>query len=144
MCIQFVSPPLQTPIPQSPTSRQNLFCPVLWFYWRENIRDNKKGKSFLLVWDKDSYTERFLALFPSTCILQPPLVHLYQTSSLLLGPLPIVASANLKLLSLLLNREHINHIQVLGFLSFPYFSHVCSPLSGWPMSNNITAFIFGL
>jgi hypothetical protein len=34
-------------------SGQNLLCPlVLWFCWRENIRDNKKDISFLLVWDK--------------------------------------------------------------------------------------------
>jgi hypothetical protein len=44
----------------------------------------------LLAWDKDSYTERFLALLPCTCILQPKLIHLYQTSSLLPGHLPIV------------------------------------------------------
>jgi hypothetical protein len=77
-------------------------------------------------------------LLPCTCALQPILVHLYQTSSLLLGSLPMLASANLKLLYSLLNREHINHIQVLGFLSFPYFSHACSPLSVWPMSKNIS------
>jgi hypothetical protein len=45
-----------------------------------------------------------------------------------------------KLLYSLLNKEHINHIQVLGFLSFSYFSRVCSPLSVCPMSNNISAF----
>jgi hypothetical protein len=72
------------------------------------------------------------------------LVHLYQTSSLLLGSLPIVASANLRLLYSFLYSEHINHIQVSGFLSFPYFSHACSPLSEWLMSNNSTAFVLGL
>jgi hypothetical protein len=110
----------------------------------EKTGDKKKDMSFLLVWGKDSYTERFLALLPCTCLWQPTLVHLYQTSSLLPGPLPIVASGNLKLLYLLLYSEHINHIQVLGFLYFPYFSQVCSPLSGWPMSNNIIAFVLGL
>jgi hypothetical protein len=39
----------------------------------------------LLVWDKDSYTERFLALLPCTCVLQPEFVCLYQTSSLLVN-----------------------------------------------------------
>jgi hypothetical protein len=54
-----------------------LFCIlILWFCWRENIRDNKNN-SVLLVWDKDRYTERFLALLPCTCVLQPKLVHLY-------------------------------------------------------------------
>jgi hypothetical protein len=37
-------------------------CPLLRFCCRENIGDNKKDIAFLLVWDKDSYTERFLAL----------------------------------------------------------------------------------
>jgi hypothetical protein len=99
---------------------------------------------FLLVWGKDSCTERFLALLPCTCVLQFTLVHFYQTSLLLFGPLSIVAFANLRLLYLLLNREHLNHIQVLGFLPFPYSSRVRSPLSVWPMSNNITAFVLGL
>jgi hypothetical protein len=136
--------PTHTPPAQPLASRQNLFCPhLLQFCWRENIRDNKKDIVFFLVWDKDSYIERFLVLLPCTCVLQPTLVHFYQTSSLLLGPLPIVAFANLRLLYLL-SREHINHIQVLGFLPFPYSSHAHSPLSVWPMYNNITAFVLGL
>jgi hypothetical protein len=52
----------------------------------------------LLAWDKDTYTERFLALLPCTCILQPKFIHLYQTSSLLPGHLPIVISVMLRLL----------------------------------------------
>jgi hypothetical protein len=70
------------------------------------------------------------------------LVHLYQTSSLLPGPLPIVVSASLRLLYSLLYSEHIKYFQVLGFLPFP--SCAQSPLSVWPMSNNITAFVLGL
>jgi hypothetical protein len=54
--------------------------------------------SFLLDKDKDSYTERFLALLPCTCVLQPELVHLYQISSLLPSDLPIVTSVILRLL----------------------------------------------
>jgi hypothetical protein len=81
---------------------------------------------FMIVWDKDSYTERFLALFPCTCILQPTLVHLNQTSLLLPGPLPTVASTSLRLLYSFLYSEYITHIQVLGFFPFPYSSYVCS------------------
>jgi hypothetical protein len=67
--------------PHHPTLEQNLFCPLVFRHcWRENIRDNKKNIVFLLVWDKDSYTERFLVLLPYICVLQPKLVHLYQTS----------------------------------------------------------------
>jgi hypothetical protein len=57
------------------TSRQNLFCPLLQFCWREDINNNKKGIAFLLVWDKDGYTERFLVLLPCTCVLQPELIR---------------------------------------------------------------------
>jgi hypothetical protein len=129
----------------NPAFGKNLFHPlVLWFCWRENISGNKKDIVFLLVWDKDSYTERFLASLPCICVLQPTLVHLYQTSSLLPGPLPIVASASLRLLYSLLYGKHINHIQVLGFLPFPYSSHAWSSISVWPMSNNITAFVLDL
>jgi hypothetical protein len=132
-----VPPPLKTP-----PSRQNLFRPLLWFCWRENIRDNKKDITFLLIWDKESYIERFLALLPCTCVLQPKLIHLY--SLLLPGPLPIVAAANLRLLYSLLNRKHINHIQILAFLFFPYFSHSWSLLSVWPMSHTNFTHLFGL
>jgi hypothetical protein len=95
----------------------------------EDIGHNKKGIIFLLVRDKDSYTERFLALLPCTYVLKPTLVHLCQTSSLLPGPLPIVVSASLRLLYSLLSGEHINLIQVLGFLPFPYSFHAHSPFT---------------
>jgi hypothetical protein len=68
----------------------------------------------------------------------------YQTSSLFSGNLPIVASASLRLLDLFLYSKYINNIQVLSFFPFPYFSHARSPLSVWPISNNISAFVLGL
>jgi hypothetical protein len=107
-------------------------------------KKHKKDIAFLLVWDKDSYTERFLELLPCTCLFNPHLVHLYQTSSLLASPLPILASASLRLLYSLLYHEQINHIQVLGLLPFPYSSHGYSTVSMWPMSNHITAFALDL
>jgi hypothetical protein len=72
------------------------------------------------------------------------LVLLCQISLLLPGPLPIVASASLRLLYSLLDGEHVNHIQVLGFLPFSYSSHACYSLHVWLMSNNITTLILGL
>jgi hypothetical protein len=42
-------PPAHPPLPIPLTSRQILFCPLLQFCKRENIRDNKKDISFLLV-----------------------------------------------------------------------------------------------
>jgi hypothetical protein len=68
-------------------------------------------------------------ILPCTCVLQPTLVHLYHNSSLLPELLPTVASARLRLLHLLLYSERINHIQVLGFLLFPYSSYAHSPLT---------------
>jgi hypothetical protein len=117
---------------------------VLWFCWRENIGDNKKDIAFLLVWDKDSYTGRFWAWFPCTFVLHPTLVHSLPDHSLLPGPLPILASASLRLLYLLLYRQHINHICGFCFLSFSCTSCACSPLSVRPMSNNITAFVLDI
>jgi hypothetical protein len=105
--------------------------------------------AFFQVWGKDSYTEKHLALLPCTCVLQPKLVNLYQISSLFPSPFPIVVSASLKLLYSFIYTDHINHIQDFVFLLFPYSSHGQSPLTVWPVSNNITAFvlsnmIFGL
>jgi hypothetical protein len=134
-----LSPP--TPL----ASRQNLFCHLLQFWWKENIRDNKKDIRILLVWDKDSYKERFLALLPRTCALQPTLVHLYQTTSLLLSHLPIMASVSLRLLYLLLYSGLIKHFQVLGFLPSPIPPvHFLSLAYIWPMWNNITEFVLAL
>jgi hypothetical protein len=96
-----------------PTFGQKLFHPpVLWFCRRKTIKDNKKNMAFLLVCNKDSYIGRFFVLFPCCiCVLQPNLHHLYQTSSLLLNPIPIVALASLRLLYSFLYSDHINHIQ---------------------------------
>jgi hypothetical protein len=87
-----------SPLPPTPSPPPCFQAEPVLFYWRENIRDNKKDIAFLLAWDKDSYTERFLALLPCTCVWRPKLVHLYQTSSLHPDHLPIVTSASLRLL----------------------------------------------
>jgi hypothetical protein len=104
---------------QPPHFQAEPILPSFPIFWRENIKDNKKDIAFLLAWDKYSYTERFLALLPCTCALQPKLVHLYQTSSLLPSPHPLVASVSLRLLYLLLCSGDIKDFQVLGFLPFP-------------------------
>jgi hypothetical protein len=64
--------------------------------------------------------------------------HLYQTTLLFPGSLPIVTSATLRLLYSLLYSEHIDHNQVLSFLPFPSFSHVHSPLSVWTINESVT------
>jgi hypothetical protein len=50
------------------------------------------------------------------------LAQLYHIFSLIPSHLLIVAATSLKWLYSLLYSEHINHIQVLGFLPFPYYS----------------------
>jgi hypothetical protein len=51
MCIQclghFSSLPPHSPLPLS--TRQKLFCPCLYFCWRESISNNRKEQGFLLV-----------------------------------------------------------------------------------------------
>jgi hypothetical protein len=102
MCIHCLGhlsplPPVPSPSSHPLTSRQNLFCPLLQFCWREKYTIIRKT-AFLLVWHKDSDTEKFLALLPCTYVLQPELVHFYQTSSVLPGHIPIVISVSLRLL----------------------------------------------
>jgi hypothetical protein len=93
---------------------------ILQFCWRENISDNKKDIAFLLVWDKDSYTER---LHAHVCYNAHWII--FATSW---PPSHMVTSASLRLLYLLLYGEHIKHFQVLGFLPFLCSSHVLSPI----------------
>jgi hypothetical protein len=75
-------------------------CSALFskFFSREVISNNRKDIAFLITWYKFSYTERFLTLLPCMCVLQPKLVHLYLTPSLLPSHLLIVTSVSLRLL----------------------------------------------
>jgi hypothetical protein len=85
MCIHYLGhPPYLPPQPPGRTCSALLLSN---FVEEKNIKDNKKNVLFLLMWDMDSYTGRFFVLFLCTCVLQPTLVHLYQTSSLLPSPL---------------------------------------------------------
>jgi hypothetical protein len=72
--------PLPPPSPPTPLAlRQNLFCPLLQFCWR----DNKKDMEFLLAWDKDSYTEIPSIASMSMCIttwINSSLPDLFTTS----------------------------------------------------------------
>jgi hypothetical protein len=95
---------------------------------------------FLLDQDEDSYFPCVVSMHMSITTQ----IGSSQTSSMLPSPLPILASVSLRWLYLLLYNEHINHIQVFGFPPFPYPSHAQSPLSVWPMSNDITTFVLGL
>jgi hypothetical protein len=107
-------------------------CSTLLF--SDFVEEKTRKTMLLLVWDKDSYTE-----IPSIASM-----HKYITThigsslpdlSLLPGPLPIVLDYYIRLY-----QPH----STLGFLPFLYSSRVHSPLSVWPMSNNITAFVLGL
>jgi hypothetical protein len=65
---------------------------------RMNIKDEKGNVELLLVQDKDSYTGSFLVLMPCMYVLQPQLVPLFQSFSLLPSPLLMVAPASLRFL----------------------------------------------
>jgi hypothetical protein len=70
MCIHYLGHP--------PPPLSGRTCSTLSFsdFVEEKTWDYKKNIVFLLVWEKTNYTERFLALLPCTCVLQPTLVHL--------------------------------------------------------------------
>jgi hypothetical protein len=121
-------PPTGATFPPPPLLNMSL-PPVLRFYRRKNIKDKKRSMPFLLVWDKDSYTGSLLVLFPCICVLQPQLIHFFQSSSLLPSPLPIVAPASLRFLHSFLYSKHINHIQVFGFLPLSDPSFAQFPLN---------------
>jgi hypothetical protein len=116
--LDHLSPSLQ---PSGRTGSALLFSNFV----EENAYKIKRKTVFLLVWDEDSYTGRFRVLFPCIYVLQPKLVHLYQTPSLFPSHLPIVASVSLRLLYLLLH----NYIQGFGFIPFSYPFHAQSSLS---------------
>jgi hypothetical protein len=109
------------PFTLTPPLQQNLFHTLVLRFCR------MKSMTFLLVWDKDIQIRRFLVLFPSIYVLQPKIIHLYHTSSLLPSRLPIVSSASLRFLYSFLYSGHINHIQVFAFISWLYPSHEVSP-----------------
>jgi hypothetical protein len=132
------------PLPPHPPAPGRTCSTFLFSYFLEKIIKVNKNMASFVGWDKDSYTGRFHVLFPCICALQPKLVPLYQTSSLLPSPLPTVASDSLKLQYSFLYSEHINHIQGFDFLPFPCPTCVWSLLSVWPTSNNNTAFVLCL
>jgi hypothetical protein len=85
ICTVFILLPLSS-LPPPPTGvklpslwEETVLPPVLWFYRRKNIKDKKRNMTFLLVWNKDSYTGSFLVLFQCIYVLQPQLVHLLFT-----------------------------------------------------------------
>jgi hypothetical protein len=82
---------------------------------------------FFLVWDKDSYTEipSFASMHMYVTIhIHSSLPDLFTTSWS-----PFHSGLCQFNTTLLLYSKHINHIQVLGLLSFPYSSRACPPFS---------------
>jgi hypothetical protein len=61
-------------------------------------------------------------------VLQLQLFNVFQSSSLVPSPLPMVAPDSLWFLYSFLYIEHINHIQVFGILPLPYPSMRSLPL----------------
>jgi hypothetical protein len=82
-------------------------------------------------------------LLQCICILQPQLVHLFQSSSLLPSLLLLVVPTSLRFLYSFLYSEHIHLIQVLASFPCPIPPGHSLPLV-WHVSHNIAAFILGL
>jgi hypothetical protein len=132
-----------SPLPPQPLfTYRNLFCVLaLQFCWRENII---RKTAFLLVWDKDKlYREIPIIASIKMCIATHigwSLPDLFTTSWFSshsgLCQFKITVFAPLQW-------AHQPHSS-FSFLPFPYSFCVHSPLSVWPMSNNITAFVLGL
>jgi hypothetical protein len=104
-------PPPMVPNPLHP--RQDLFSEFVG-----------KNMTFLLIWDKGSYTGSFLVIFPCMYVLLHQLFYLFYFSSFYLSPFLMVVSDSLRILYSFLYREYINHIHLLSFLLLPYTSHM--------------------
>jgi hypothetical protein len=100
-------------------------------------RQIKEKTAFLLVWDKKQLYREISRAVSTHMFINTHIGSFLWDLFLLPGLLPIVASDSLRLFCLILYSKHINHIQGLGFLSFPFSSSVHFPLSMWPMSNNV-------
>jgi hypothetical protein len=115
------------------------FSPILL-----KSRHKQERQSVFASWDKDSYTERFLALVPCTSVLQPELIHLYLTFFTTSQSLSHIDLCRFKVTVLAPLQWGHQTLSSFGFPTFPYSSCMCSPLSIWLMSNNITAFVLDL
>jgi hypothetical protein len=61
-------------VPTLPLGQELFHPPVLWFCRREKRKGKKKNMTLLLIWDKDSYIENFLVIFPLIYVLYHQLV----------------------------------------------------------------------
>jgi hypothetical protein len=132
-------PPTPHSLPHTPLiSRQNMFCPFPQFCWKQDINNNKKNRTFLLVWDKDSYAKRFLALLRRTSVLQPEqidssLPDLFNTSR---SPSHIdLSSFKVTVLAPLQWRHQM--LSSFRFLTYPHTSPMYFSLSLWPKSTTL-------
>jgi hypothetical protein len=135
----FVPPP-----PSTLASGKNLFHPfILWFCWRENIGDNKKDIAVLLVEIRTALQRDSEHCFHAqVCYTQidSSLPDLFTTSQ---SPSHSDLCHFKITLFTPLQWAH-QTLSSFGFPTFPYPSCMCSPLSVWPVSNNITACVLGL
>jgi hypothetical protein len=126
-----------------PAPAPSLFWPFSPILLKRRHKQQWERQSIFASWD-DSYTERFLALLPCTSVLQPKLIHLYLTFSLLPGHLPILTSRCFKFSVLAALQWGHQTLPSFGFPTYPHTSCMCSPLSVQPKSNNIAAFALDL
>jgi hypothetical protein len=144
-CLGHFSPlPLTPPFPYHPlASRQNLFCPFLQFCWRVDMSNNKKDKAFLEVEIRIAIKRDSQHCFNAQMyynlnwsISTRPLYYLLVTFPYRPGLFYGIVLAPLQW----------GH-QTLSSFVFPVYPHsscMCSLLSLWLKSNNITAFALDL
>jgi hypothetical protein len=140
-CIHSPTPFPATPLPLVPpfphtcrTSSTLLFSNC--------VEEKRQQMTFLLGWDKGSYTGSFLVIF--SCIRTPigssPLFFSFYHKSLSYG-----SFSGLRILYSFSYRRYISHIQphLLSFLLLSY-TLVCEHPLMWPDFHNIAKFVLGL
>jgi hypothetical protein len=86
-----------------------------------------------------------LALLLCTCVLQPKLVHREEPDLFTASRSPSQSDlCHFKVTVLAPLHWAHQTLSSFGFPTFPYSSCMCSPLSMWPKSNCITAFVLDL
>jgi hypothetical protein len=122
------SSPNPYPPPPHPASGQNLLHSliILWFYWRENVRDNKKDIAFCwfeikIAIQRDSYHCLHVQVYYN--------LHLFISTRALHTSRSPFHSGLCQFKITIFTPLQRAHIQVSCFIPFLYFPHAWSPLS---------------
>jgi hypothetical protein len=144
-CLGHLSPHLLPPPfpPHPPRFQAEPVLPSSPILLKRRHSNNKKGIGFSLVWDMDSYAEIPSVASMHKCIttqIDSSLPDLFTTSQ---SPSHIDLCHFKVTVFTPLQWVH-QTLSSFGFSTFTYSSCIHSPLSMWPMSSNITAFVLDL